>query len=110
MKQTNPSIATIKKHVAEFVRRELPSTKVVKVNMYESESSIDGAPLLHIDVIFEGERPASDECGNLMLRTHDYFRGIKNEIDPLFTFLTTEDALDYYDPVKKWPVGYYEPA
>ena len=32
------------------------------------------------------------------------------EIAPLFTFLTTEDALDYYDPVKKWPAGYYGTA
>ena len=105
-----PSIATIKKHVAEIARRELTTAKVAKINMYEGESSIDGAPLLHIDVIFEGERPASAECGNLMLLVHQYFWSIENELDPLFTFLTTEDALDYYDPVKKWPAGYYATA
>lgn len=105
-----PNIAKIKKYVADAVRRELSSTRVVKVNMYMSESDIDGAPLFRIDVIFEGNRPVTEEFMSLSLCVHDYFRGMDNDVHPLFTFLTTEDALDYYDPATKWPVGYYEPA
>ena len=93
-----PNIAEIKKFVADAVKRELPSTKIAKVNMYEGESSIDGAPIFHIDLVFEGDRPVQREYDNLNVLVHQYFWQRYAECTPLFTLLTTEDALDYYDP------------
>ena len=105
-----PNIAKIKKFVDAAVRRELPSTKVVKVNMYEGESSIDGSPIFHIDVVCEGEEPRPEEFENLCVLTHRYFGDAYEESMPLFTFLSTEEVSDYYDPARKWPPGYYAAA
>ena len=93
-----PNIAEIKKFVADAVKRELPSTKIAKVNMYEGESGIDGAPIFHIDLVFDDERLVAEEYVNLNVLVHQYFWQHYAECTPLFTFLTTEDALDYYDP------------
>ena len=93
-------LAKVRKSVSDIVKVELAPTPIVKINIYEDESGYDGEPLYRIDIVFDGERPGAEQVSSLLLRVTDYLWDIDDERFPLITFLTPEDAKDYYDPVK----------
>ena len=94
-----PNFSTIRKHVNDTVKKELAPTSVVKIKMKEDESGYDGSPLYRIDVIFKGERPRPEKVSSLLLNVRKYLWEIDDNRFPLFTYLTPEDAKDYYEPV-----------
>ncbi|MCY4047630.1 MAG: hypothetical protein OXF42_05965 [Candidatus Dadabacteria bacterium] len=91
---------SVEKFVNKVVKKELAPTSIVKINMREDESGYDGKPLYRIDIIFDGNRPHPEQVSNMLISVGDYLWDIDDERFPLFTFLTPEDAKDYYDPVK----------
>ena len=92
-------LTKVKKSVTGIVKQELSPTHIVKINMREDESGYDGEPLYRIDVIFDGDRPEPEKVSGMLLRVMDYLWDMKDERFPMITFLTPEDAKDYYEPV-----------
>ena len=89
----------VKKSVTGIVKRELAPTALVGINMRVDENGYDGEPLYYIDVIFDGERPRPDQVGSMLVGVWRHLWDIDDKRFPIFTFLTTEDAKDYYEPV-----------
>ena len=95
------NLAKVEKPVKAIVKRGLASTTVIKINMYEEESSYDGEQHYCIDIIFDSERPPRPEdVGNTLLAVRKYLWSLGDLRWPMLTFLTPEDAVDYYDPVQ----------
>ena len=94
------NLAKVEKPVKAIVKRELASTTVIKINMYEDESGYDGEPLYRIDIICDGDSPKPEHASNMLVCVREYLWDLGDLRWPMFTFLTPEDAVDYYAPVQ----------
>ena len=89
----------VKKSVSGIIKRELAPMSIVNINMREDENGHDGEPIYRIEVIFNGEGPHPERVSKMLVCVWRHLWDIDDKRFPDITFLTTEDAKDYYEPV-----------
>lgn len=86
----------VQQYVTRTVKKELAPTRIVKVNMREGRSGLDGEPMYEIDIIFEGEKIDARKFGNLMLTVREHLWNAGDKHFPYFNFLGPEDEARFY--------------
>ena len=86
----------VKQHIDEIVRRELDSTRIVRIHIHEGLTSFDEAPAYHIGIIFDGDLPGGKKTSSLNSALQKHLWEIKDDHFPIPTYIRVENEAKHY--------------